>query len=80
MERPNTLAELIAALAALPDLDPAERARRCPALIEVAKGVLHTVRGEAVREAVDDGARQVDLARELGISKQKLGDIYHGRR
>ncbi|MDQ1022455.1 ParB-like chromosome segregation protein Spo0J [Streptomyces umbrinus] len=76
MTRPATLPELITALQQLAALPPLERARRAPELIDVAKGALAHERGAAIAEAVDSGDwTQAEIARELGKSRQKIGDM-----
>jgi len=73
-DRPQTLAELQAALAALPQLPPVERARLAPTLIEAAKTVLALERGAALAEAKADGWTEPGLARELGVHRSKVAD------
>lgn len=75
MERPATLPDLIAALNDLERADPIDRARRCPDLIEAAKGVLARERAAAMAEAVDGGMSQAEVGRRLGMSRQKVHDI-----
>jgi hypothetical protein len=75
LDRPSTLPDLITALADLDGLPPIERARRCPDLIEAAKGVLARTRAAAIAEAVARGTSQAAAGRELGMSRQKIHDI-----
>jgi len=70
--RPATLGELRAALDAFADLDPVERARRAPGLIEATKTVLADERGAALAEATAAGLGPTALARELGITRAKV--------
>jgi hypothetical protein len=72
--RPANLDQLRAALDAYPGLDPVERARRAPDLIEAAKTVLAVERGRAMAEATADGLGPTALARELGITRAKVYD------
>ncbi|RZU48825.1 hypothetical protein EV385_0550 [Krasilnikovia cinnamomea] len=71
-ERPGTLDDLRAALDELAGLDPVERARRAPELIEAGKTILADVRGHAVAEALDGGWGATALARELGVTRAKV--------
>jgi hypothetical protein len=71
---PATLTELQAALAALAELPPVERARRAPGLIDAAKGVLARERGAALVEAREQGWTEVALAAELGVHRSKIAD------
>ena len=76
MTRPATLPELIDALQQLAAMPPLERARRCPDLIDVAKGALAFERCAALAEAVDSGSwTQAQIGRELGKSRQKINDM-----
>lgn len=72
--RPQTLADLVVALAALPTLPPIEQARQCPLLIEDAKRVLASHRGAAIVAAQASGAKMVTIAAELGVSVSKVAD------
>lgn len=76
--RPDSLAELIQALTALPDLDPIERARTLPGLIDATKTVLAGERIHAIFEATDranpNRVSQVDLAAQLGVSRTVITD------
>lgn len=72
--RPATLGELRAALDAFSGWEPVERARRAPELIEVAKAVLADERAAAMGEAKAAGMGATALARELGITRQKVYD------
>lgn len=69
--QPASLADLVQALTELPDLDPIERARRCPELIDAAKAVLAAERRQALLDANTgpDAANQTEIARQLGISR-----------
>lgn len=80
MTRTATLPELIAALQQLASLPPVERARRCPGLIDVAKGTLAFERGAALAEAVAAGTSQAEIGRELGKSRQKINDMLAAHR
>lgn len=73
-ERPATLDQLVATLAALPHLPPVERARLIPGLIEAAKGVLSRERGAALDEATKAGATTGGLAQVLGVTRSKVVD------
>jgi hypothetical protein len=72
-EMPDTLPALIEALTQFGELPALDRARRGPALIEAAKGVLAAERSAALAELVNPaGASRLsrgELARLLGISK-----------
>lgn len=77
MDQPTTLTELIAALAALPDLDPVERARRAGSpLQDATRAVLRGVRVDAILEATDPPHRitGVEVARRLGIHPVKVSE------
>lgn len=76
MDAPTTLTDLIEALAALPDLDPVERARLCPVLIEATKKVMKATRESAILEATDPPHRLsgVEVARALGIHPNKISE------
>ena len=68
-ERPDTgplmdLPDLVAALAALPHLGPADRARHARGLAEVTKAVLGDV---CARAMMQTGLSVTDLATELGM-------------
>lgn len=75
---PATLADLIEALTALPSLDPVERARRCPQLIDAAKSVLSATRSRAMYDATAPGrpgrVSQVELAKRLGVVRRVVTD------
>ena len=72
--RAMTTKELAAAIAALPAMDPLERALAIPALIDVARGVLAAERAEAMLECTtgDDALSRAELARRLGVSRQQV--------
>ena len=70
--RPTTLDGLRAELDGFDGLDPVERARRAPALIEATKGILADERGHAVAAALAGGLGPTELARRLGISRAKV--------
>ena len=72
--RPVTLAELRAALEVFGRWEPVERARRAPELIEAAKAVLADERSTAMGEAKAAGMGVTALARELGVTRQKVYD------
>lgn len=72
VDRPTTVAELIAALQSLSDLDPITRARRTPDLIEAAKTVLSTERSSAMLEAIHAGQRPARIAAALGVSRKTI--------
>lgn len=72
--RPVTLAELRAALEVFGRWEPVERARRAPELIEAAKAVLADERSAAMGEAKAGGMGVTALARELGVTRQKVYD------
>jgi DNA-binding MarR family transcriptional regulator len=71
--RPDSLAQLIQALTALPDLDDVERIRAYPILIDDAKRVLSAERAADILKATDranpNRISQVDLAAQLGLSR-----------
>jgi hypothetical protein len=71
---PATLADLITALQGLDELDPVDRARQVPPLIEAAKGVLARVRGEAFAEAEAAGLSQAEIGRRVGIGRAKVSE------
>jgi hypothetical protein len=76
--RPDTLAELIQALTALPDLDDVERIRAYPALIDAAKSVLSAERAADIQKVTDKAnpnrISQVELAAQLGVSRTVITD------
>lgn len=72
-----TLDELLQSLAALPDLDPVERARACKKLIEVTKAVLSYERRHALLQANTTGPEPIgatELARRLGVARSRVTD------
>ncbi|MEV1005120.1 hypothetical protein [Nonomuraea sp. NPDC050202] len=71
---PTTLPALIAALQDLDRLDPIERARRAPLLIDVAKGVLAAVRADSFREASATGLSLAEIGRRVGTSRAKVSE------
>jgi hypothetical protein len=77
-QRPATLPDLIAALTALSDAGPVDRARAIPGLIEAAKGVLSAERAAAMAEAIAAGMNQAELARQLGIARQQISKTLAG--
>lgn len=75
--RPGSLDELCAALDAFSGWEPVERARRAPELIEAAKTVLADERSAAMGEARTQGMGVTALARELGVTRQKVYDALN---
>lgn len=65
--RAADLRDLIDALGQLAGLDPIERARRAPDLIDRAKGTLSAIRREAIHEATRETSWD-DVAAQLGVS------------
>lgn len=74
--RPANLHELIQALTNLPNLDPVERARVLPGLIDVSKTVLAHLRADAMLAATTGPNRitQVELANQLGVTRTVVTD------
>lgn len=76
--QPATLDELIQALTALPNLDPVERIRAYPELIDAAKRVLAAERAADILKTTDranpNRISQVDLAAQLGVTRTVVTD------
>lgn len=69
-----TTEELAEAIAALPAMEPVERALAIPSLIDVARGVLAAERAAAMTAATTGpgAVSRAELARRLGVSRQQV--------
>lgn len=76
--RPANLNELIQALTDLPHLEPVERIRTYPELIDAAKSVLSAQRAADILKTTDranpNRISQVDLAAQLGVTRTVVTD------
>jgi uncharacterized protein (DUF433 family) len=72
--------QLADAIAALPRMEPAERARAARRLIEETKGVLSGVRLEAIAEMLDRGMTYQQAAAELEVSAAAINAAVTGQR
>lgn len=70
-----TAGELAAAVAELPELPPAERARSASVLLDAARQVLVWERGGALTEARESGSSEAELARGLGVQPSVVRDL-----
>ena len=77
-EAPEDLDQLIAALAKLRYMPPVEQMRQIPDLITSSRTVLTAQRATALRAANADGLKNVEIARQLGISRQQITKIAEG--
>jgi len=75
-----TTQDLADAIAALPAMEPVERARAAVALGGAAKSVLAAERRRALAEAVSGGVSIAALARELGVHRSKVDDALAAHR
>lgn len=74
VEAPATLSDLISELQALDGLEPLDRARQAPLLIDAAKGVLARVRAQAFEEARAGGLSLAEIGRQVGTSRAKVSE------
>jgi DNA-binding NarL/FixJ family response regulator len=77
-EVPGDLDQLIAELSKLRYMPPVERARRIPGLITGTRTILTTERATAILEANASGLKNVEIAKQLGISRQQITKIAEG--
>lgn len=69
-------------LSRLRRMPPLERYREATKVVEehrTAMGEAAKVRGEAIKELQKTGANMTELAKLLGISRQTLYQVMHGR-
>jgi hypothetical protein len=75
--------QLADAIAALPGLEPAERARAARRLMEEANGILSVlsdIRDQAIAEMLDGGRTYQQAAAELGVSAAAINAAVTGQR
>jgi DNA-binding NarL/FixJ family response regulator len=77
-EAPGDLDQLIAELSRLRYMPPVERVRRIPGLMTGSRTILTEERRTAVLEAEASGLKRVEIANQLGISRQQITKIAEG--
>lgn len=75
---PEDLDQLIAALSKLRYMPPVEQMRQIPDLMTGTRTILAAQRATALAEAEASGLKRIQIADQLGISRQQITKIAEG--